>query len=207
MIRSDQYQEVMRTRIKYVLYVHVLQTKRIFRQFHCEIARIWLLWHSFVWVVIGWHLPAGMRHPGLVPDWRTTCLLRAGPRDIIVNDRGIIVLLLGWWWLRLWWGAASGRPPRRLWIKPPVAFRPLMCADGRGELGRGWTGITGRMWRGPGTLIALGRVWGHARVGRTYVRRVNSWTPSRLSCRCGRHVRGLHCGLGLRFGREKGGGG
>jgi len=145
-----------------VRYVHVLQTEGVFRQLHREITRIWLLWHPFVWIVIGWHLPTRVRYPGRAPPRGTARLLRSGSRDVIVYDSGIIVLLLGRW---LWWGSACRRPPCRLWIKPPIAFRPLMCADGRGELGRRGTGITGRMWRGPRTLIALRRVRGHARVG------------------------------------------
>ena len=194
----------MRGIVECVRYVHVFQTKGIFGQLEREITRIWLLWHPFVWIVIGWHLPARMGYPGLAPPRRTACLLRGGSRNIVVYDTGVIILLLG---LGLWRSAACRRPPCGLWIKSPIALRPLMCADGGGELCRRGTGITGRGWRGPRTLIALWRVRGHARVGRTYVRRVNSWTPCRLSVRGSGHVRCLHRRSGLRLWRGQGGAG
>jgi hypothetical protein len=127
-------------------------------------------------------------------------LLRGGPRDVIVYDSGIIVLLLllGW---GLWWGSARRRPASCLWIKSPIAFRPLLCIDRRRKLSRWGAGITGRiLWR-PRTLIALWRMGGHACIGGTYVRRVNS-SPSSMSGSGGGHVRCLHRCLGLRVGRE-----
>jgi len=45
---------------------------------------------------------------------------------------------------------------------------------------------------------------GHARIGRTNVRRINPWSPGRLSGGGG-HVRSLHRRLRLRVGREQGG--
>lgn len=189
----------MKVIIKYVRDMHVLQTKRIFRQLEREVTWIRFLWHPFVRIVIGWHLPA-LGYPILIPPWRATCLLRGGPRDVIVYDSWIIVLLLllGW---GLRWGSARRRPASRLWIESPITFRPLLCIDGRGKLGRWRTGITGRIRWGPRALIALWRVRGHAHIGRTYVRRVNSRTPSSMCGSSGGHVSCLHRRLGLRVGR------
>ena len=154
--------------------------------------------------MIGWHLPTRMRHPSLAPPGRAARLLRGGSRHVIAHGIVVIVmllllLLLGWGLRR---GAARRRPPCRLWIKSPIAFRPLVCADRWGKLGGRGSGITGRRWRGPRTLIALRRMRGHARIGRTNVRRIYPWTPCRLSGGGG-HVRGLHCRSRLRSGREQ----
>jgi hypothetical protein len=189
----------MKTIIKYVRDMHVLQTKGIFRQLHREITGIWLLWYSFVWVMIGWHLPA-LNHPILVPPGRTPCLLGGGPRNVVVYDPGMVVLLLLLGRM-LRWGPARRRPPWGLWIKSPLTFCPLMCSDGWGQLDGWGTGITGRVLWGPRTLIALWRVRGHARIGRANIRGVNPWSPGSLSGSSSGYVRCLHRRLGLRPGR------
>ena len=118
MIRGDQYQEAKREVVENVHYVHVLQTKGILGQLYREITRIWFiwhLWHSSIWIV-GWQLLVSFFHQHYIP--RVGWHLPAGMED----PPEVILVLLLW----LWWGATYGRPPRRLWVRSPTTFRPLM---------------------------------------------------------------------------------